>query len=85
MPPRTRSLIFGAVVLGALVAACGEAAPPLAPSPVASDASPTAPAASEAPGTAEILRFEAPNLAGGVLRGADYAGKDVAIWFWAPW
>jgi hypothetical protein len=35
--------------------------------------------------TPEILDFEAPLLGGGTLRGADYAGKDVAFWFWAPW
>jgi hypothetical protein len=33
----------------------------------------------------EILEFEAPLLGGGTLRGVDYAGKDVAFWFWAPW
>lgn len=33
----------------------------------------------------EILEFEAPLLDGGTFRGADYAGKDVAFWFWAPW
>ncbi len=33
----------------------------------------------------EVLDFEAELLAGGTLRGADLAGKDVAFWFWAPW
>lgn len=32
-----------------------------------------------------VLDFEAASLSGGVLRGADYVGKDVALWFWAPW
>jgi hypothetical protein len=43
------------------------------------------PATSASPGVAELLDFTAPVLGGGTLRGADYAGKDVAIWFWAPW
>lgn len=31
------------------------------------------------------LRFTAPRLGGGQIRGAEYAGRDVAVWFWAPW
>lgn len=31
------------------------------------------------------LRFTAPRLGGGEIRGVEYAGRDVAIWFWAPW
>ena len=34
---------------------------------------------------AEVLDFTAPRLGGGTVEGADYAGKDTAIWFWAPW
>jgi hypothetical protein len=33
----------------------------------------------------EVLRFTAPRLGGGTLDGEDYSGRDVAIWFWAPW
>ena len=33
----------------------------------------------------EVLDFTAPSLEGGAITGADYAGKDLAIWFWAPW
>ena len=33
----------------------------------------------------EILRFTAPQLGGGIVHGADHAGEDVALWFWAPW
>jgi hypothetical protein len=36
-------------------------------------------------GIAPILDFSAPALAGGTLSGADYSGKAVALWFWAPW
>jgi hypothetical protein len=33
----------------------------------------------------EELRFTAPSLNGGTIRGADLAGNDLVIWFWAPW
>jgi hypothetical protein len=35
--------------------------------------------------TPEVLRFSAPELGGGTVDGQDYSGRDVAIWFWAPW
>jgi hypothetical protein len=44
-----------------------------------------APASDRPVGIPEVLEFEAPLLDGGTLRGVDYAGKDVAFWFWAPW
>ena len=47
------------------------------PRPAQSPASST-----EAP---EELRFEAPLLSGGTVRGASFAGADLVIWFWAPW
>lgn len=31
------------------------------------------------------LRFTAPALGGGTIDGADYAGSDLVVWFWAPW
>jgi len=34
---------------------------------------------------AAVLDFSAPELGGGTVEGAEYAGKDLAIWFWAPW
>ncbi|MFO7591766.1 MAG: hypothetical protein R6X23_12880 [Acidimicrobiia bacterium] len=40
-----------------------------------------APAANEA----TTLDFTAPAVDGGTVRGADYAGDALAIWFWAPW
>ena len=38
-----------------------------------------------APAVAKVLDFKAPNLAGGQVVGSEFAGKDVAVWFWAPW
>jgi hypothetical protein len=67
-----------------VTAACADA--PTPPEPAAGSGTPTSPPAiSEAPEPAKVLRFEAPNLAGGVIRGVEHAGKDVALWFWAPW
>ena len=50
-----------------------------------SQARPATPSPTGAAQIPEILEFEAPLLGGGTLRGVDYAGKDVAFWFWAPW
>ncbi len=33
----------------------------------------------------EQLRFAVAGVDGAQVVGADYAGKDVALWFWAPW
>ncbi|MGI8427403.1 MAG: hypothetical protein ACR2FO_08690 [Actinomycetota bacterium] len=47
------------------------------------------PGAVESPGVVEskggLLDFQAPKLGGGVVNGADFAGQDLALWFWAPW
>ena len=70
-----------------VAAACGSAPPPPEGPPARSETpgSPPTTSVSPEPRPAEILNFEAANLAGGVIRGAEYAGKDVAFWFWAPW
>lgn len=46
-----------------------------------------APAAAPAPAATEAttLDFTAPAVDGSTVRGADYAGDALAIWFWAPW
>ncbi len=31
------------------------------------------------------LDFTAPKLGGGQVVGSEFVGKDVAMWFWAPW
>jgi hypothetical protein len=51
--------------------------------------SPTAPSAGAstavvAAATPEALAFKAPLVGGGELNLADYAGKPVLLWFWAP-
>lgn len=37
-----------------------------------------------APEAPEVLRFAAPLLGGGSLDFTQYAGRTVAMWFWAP-
>ena len=81
-PAAVRGLV-GALAIFALVApACAKSAPTgdrSATSPGLQEASPSRGA------VPEVLDFTAPLLGGGTLHGADYAGQDVAIWFWAPW
>lgn len=42
-------------------------------------------AASGAAPTPKLLNFTAPKLGGGQVVGSELAGKDVAMFFWAPW
>jgi len=35
--------------------------------------------------SADLLDFVAPDVRGGEVVGADLAGQDLVIWFWAPW
>jgi hypothetical protein len=35
--------------------------------------------------TAELFAFTATTVQGEDFDGAEYAGRDVALWFWAPW
>ena len=67
-----------------LASACG------APSDTASapSSSPTGLQSSEgdaSAGVPENLAFTANLVGGGQLEGGDLAGKDVVLWFWAPW
>jgi len=39
----------------------------------------------ESAAAAEPLDFVAPDVRGGQVVGADYAGQAMVIWFWAPW
>jgi hypothetical protein len=54
------------------------------PAPAGKDSSPSSPEKDGEP-VPDVLRFSAPRLGGGRVVGADYAGRDVALWFWAPW
>lgn len=94
----TVGTVRSAVVVAALAvaASCGEAgtAPgdqagpsstaASAPAPAGEPAVP-APATETAAVVPEALRFTAAGVDGGQVAGTDYAGRDVALWFWAPW
>ncbi len=75
----------------ALTVACTE--PMTAPASMSGPAaaSPTTGATTPLPSasaSAEVppqLRFTEPRLGGGIVRGADFAGEDLVMWFWAPW
>lgn len=62
-------------------------AAPTSPDPPTASArpSPEAVVAPDVPGNAEVLDFTARRLAGGTIDGTRLAGRDVALWMWAPW
>lgn len=35
--------------------------------------------------TPEILDFQSQTVSGDAFQGGDFAGKDLMLWFWAPW
>jgi hypothetical protein len=53
---------------------------PSEPGPPAPSSTTVSPA-----GSPRELRFTEPRLGGGTVRGADFAGHDLVMWFWAPW
>ena len=78
-----RRSVFAVMITGLLLVACGDdaagpAAAPVASSPVASS--------SHVPDAAmpEALQFSAPLVGGGSIDFTQYAGRTVALWFWAP-
>lgn len=84
-------------VLILAVAACAPGAETAAPTPAPAITEPavappaTAPAESPRPGqtaadqSPAALAWTAPLVAGGQLNGGDLTGRDVVLWFWAPW
>jgi hypothetical protein len=85
----------GALLLGILLlalTACGQPADEAsAPGtttpagPVAEGTSPSSPASSQPGSGGTDLQLTAPAVLGGEVDLSDYAGKDLALWFWAPW
>lgn len=93
MHPR-RLPIVASLALTLLAAACADGAgrdaapmpPATATSPTLASPSPTLEESPEAaPRVPRELRFRAPALSGGQIRGREFAGRDLVIWFWAPW
>jgi hypothetical protein len=70
-----RRLVPLLVLLLVMAAACTSA-------PEVDDAA-TAPAPPQ--GLPPQLAFTAETIDGGTFDGADYAGQDLMLWFWAPW
>ena len=31
------------------------------------------------------ISFTSPAVGGGEIKAADYAGRDLVLWFWSPW
>lgn len=48
-------------------------------------ATPTSASEAAAAGVPANLAFTADLVGGGQLEGGDLAGRDVVLWFWAPW
>jgi hypothetical protein len=72
-----RRLLAAALVAGLLGASCGDDG--------GADGSAAAPAEAAAAPETDPLDFVAPDVRGGQVTGADLAGQDLVIWFWAPW
>jgi hypothetical protein len=83
------------IVVGVFVAACGGSAGSVAADqaadPPAEGAAPAAPAtagdeATPPDGPSDRAPFGVVETVGGeTLDGEDYAGRNLALWFWAPW
>ena len=71
-----RTVVPLVLALGLLVAACGGGSGP------ASGGGDRGGAVLDAQ---EILDFRLPSVEGPEVDGQDYAGKALALWFWAPW
>lgn len=90
--PRSR-LAASLLAVALAAAACGGsgdedvAAAPAAETTTttAGTSSPTEAEAPAGPAVPEQLDFVAPDVRGGQVVGADFAGQDLVIWFWAPW
>jgi hypothetical protein len=83
--------LLAAVGLAAVLTGCGGGAPTeTADAPSTTTAGPGAAPTTGSPdgppaAVPDALRFTAEGVDGSLVVGADYAGRDVALWFWAPW
>lgn len=89
-------LLATTAVVALLAAGCGdgakersstaERAGPASPPGAASSPTTAVPSpGGEAVAVPELLRFTAAGVDGGQVDGSAFAGRDVALWFWAPW
>lgn len=90
MRPRRIGIPVAALAIAVSAASCasptarGPERPPATPATASADGRMVG---QETPRTEvpDVLRFTAPALGGGTIRGADFAGEDLVMWFWAPW
>lgn len=93
--PSSRRTVSMLLVAGALtLSACGTDAGPTADTgaamttPTVEATTPVLEETAEAPPAVEVpelLDFTAETVDGGTFDGADLAGTDALLWFWAPW
>lgn len=82
-----RRLVLAVAVL---LAACGGAPEQVTQEPTTAAPAATTPAATQAPASEAApalgpFDFTVPAVGGGQIAGADLVGRDLALWFWAPW
>lgn len=89
---RSRTLgAIGAVLVMLALGACGDDDTDPAADAADEPATGAEPAdagdstADAATGTNELLSFDGELVSGGTFSGADLAGRDAVLWFWAPW
>lgn len=70
------------LVLVVLLAACGGPADDVAAPPAPATDSQTSASGGAVPAA---LNWSVDRLGGGQIEGGDLAGRDVVLWFWAPW
>jgi hypothetical protein len=81
-------LVLAVLVLASCARPADEATSRPRPSDSASPVGPTSPAPGTTVAPSQVpdeLRFTAPELGDGTIRGADFARQDLVMWFWAPW
>ena len=84
-----RAVAVPLVLTALVIAACGDD-PAISPrEPSAPSTTPTSAEASGSSGlparVPDALDFEAESVAGDAVDARAFAGRDVAMWFWAPW
>jgi hypothetical protein len=78
-------LAVAIALLLALQGCTGGGATPATPVAGSGGAGSGGAAATEALPGADPLAFTATTVQGEAFDGADYAGQDLMVWFWAPW
>ncbi|MEO7369525.1 MAG: hypothetical protein ABI949_05935 [Ilumatobacteraceae bacterium] len=78
-----RRVLVGAISV-MLLSSCGAAGSQSSPQPTAAPPTTSASNPTSLATVPQSLAFSAPRVGGGTIDLADYAGKPVLLWFWAP-